>query len=485
MGRNSLPDVASAIRSGRFAEAAATLGTRTDPPSLIERARLALLRGNFDDAVSLSGKLRAARDLDVATHLLARAIGEIGLAALGRKGEPLERGDLDPRASDADLIAYYAATAAYLRRDYSVAGDWLNLGAPKSAALRARHMLLQGLLAAASGAMKEQLKCAQKTLDLLESNAPNETYLIAFATNIIALLLRELAQRSGLARLERLERRLEWTEDLNSMHFQVLRTIGWSYALNSEYVPALTNIARSTYLLSDSISRMYSHLDRAMVSIFAGERTSAQADFETAQRLSAGVAWKTIHSEGVAVLPLAAAVASYLQLAKPAQQFCALAHATHKQIGSFWGLAHGPRLEAFIAEADALARASRNHRTAAEAARRAYATFEQIGYRWRAGRMATLLHTLTADKTWLVRAETALLPYSGSPFARELRDTTARELTTRQQEVLRLTLEGKSAAQIAQELGGISVHTVYNHQAQIKRIKGVRRLPELVATLSS
>jgi DNA-binding CsgD family transcriptional regulator len=329
--------------------------------------------------------------------------------------------------------------------------------------------------------MKTQLKFTESALDLLEAEAPQETFLIALCVHIVALLLRELAQRGALARLERLEKRLPWTDGLEPMHFQVLRTIGWSYALNSEFVPALTNIARAAMLLGDPISRLYAHLDRATVSIFALERTGAQADFATAQGLLKKIDWKSLRTEGLAVLPLAAATAAELQLTREARSLLALAESTQAQMAPYWALAHGPRMRGFIAESKALTEAGHNHKAAIESARRAFAIFDDIGYQWRSGRMATLLLTLTGEKTWRAEAERALAGYSRSPFASALADQTRSELTVRQQEVLRLTLEGKSGAQIAEALD-ISIYTVYNHQAEIKRVKGARTVTALVAS---
>jgi DNA-binding CsgD family transcriptional regulator len=481
MARTPPLDVDAALRSGHFAEAGVALAGRTDPRSLIERARLGLLSGDFDEAARVSTQGASAGDSDRSSRLLAGALRSCALAALGRPAQPLRAGDVSAGLRDASWIAYYAATAAYWGHEYDSARDWLGLFPPKAVPLRARYLLLQGLLAAAAGQMKTQLKFAESALDLLEAEAPKETYLIAFCAHIVALLLRELAQRGALARLERLEKRLDWSAGLESMHFQVLRAIGWSYALNSEFVPALTNIARAALLLDDPVSRLYAHLDRATVSIFASERTGAQADFATAQMLVKAIDWKSVRTEGIATLPLAAATAAELQQTRDARALLALAEATQGQMAPYWALAHGPRMRGFIAESKALTDAGHNHKAAIDSARRAFAIFDDIGYQWRAGRMATLLLTLTGEKTWRAGAERALAGYSRSPFASALVEQTRSGLTVRQQEVLRLTLEGKSGAEIAEALE-ISIYTVYNHQAEIKRVKGARTVTALVAS---
>ena len=481
MARTPLLDIDAAIRSGHFAEAGVELASQSDAKSLIYRARLAFFSGDFDEAARTSARAAELSGDDRSTRLLAEALRSCALVALGRPSQQLRAVDVNAGLRDASLIGYYAATAAYWRRDYDAARDWLGFFPPKLPELRARYLVLQGLVAAACGQMKSQLKFTESALDLLEADAPKETYLIAFCAHIIALLLRELAQRGALGRLERLEKRLAWAAGLESMHFQVLRTIGWSYALNSEFVPALTHISRAAMLLNDSVSRIYSHLDRATVSIFALERTGAQADFTTAHGPAKSIDWKSMRTEGIAVLPLAAATAAELQLTREARSLLALAESTAGQMAPFWALAHGPRMRGFIAESQALTDAGHNHKAAIDGARRAFAIFDDIGYQWRAGRMATLLLTLTGEKTWRAEAERALAGYSRSPYASALVEQTRSGLTVRQQEVLRLTLEGKSGAEIAEELE-ISIYTVYNHQAEIKRVKGARTVTALVAS---
>ncbi len=481
MARIPLLDVDAALRSGHFAEAGAALATQNDAKSLIYRARLAFYGGDFDEAARTSTQAAAGSDADRSTRLLAEALRSCALVALGRPYQPIGAADVSAGLRDVSSIGYYAATAAFWSHDYDTAREWLGRFPPKAPELRARYLVLQGLLAAAAGQMKTQLKFTETALDLLEADAPKETFLIAVCAHIVALLLRELAQRGALARLERLEKRLEWTAGLETMHFQVLRTIGWSYALNSEFVPALTNIARAAMLLADPVSRLYAHLDRATVSIFALERTGAQADFATAQALVNAVDWKSLRTEGLAVIPLAAATAAELQLTREARALLALAEETRGQMAPYYALAHGPRMRGFIAESKALTEAGHNHKAAIDSARRAFAIFDDIGYQWRAGRMATLLLTLTGEKTWRAEAERALATYSRSPFASALVEQTRSGLTVRQQEVLRLTLEGKSGAEIAEELE-ISIYTVYNHQAEIKRVKGARTVTALVAS---
>lgn len=480
MPRTPLLDIAAALQSGRFAEAGAALAARTDAKSLIDRARLAIVSGNFDEAERLATRASGVSDADRSTRLLAGVLRSCALIALGRPAPPLRAADVGAGLRDASAIGYYSATAAYWRHDYAAARDWLGLHPPKDAPMRARYLLLHGLLAAADGQMRTQLKFSESALDLLENEAPDETYLIGLSAHMVALLLRELAQRGALARLERLEKRLAWNDGSEYFHFQVLRTIGWSYALNSEFVPALTHISRAAMLPSDPISRLYAHLDRATVSIFALERTGAQADFATAQVLVKEVDWKSIRTEAIAALPLAAATAAELQLTREARALLALGEAAQGQIAPYWALAHGPRMRGFIAESKALTEAGHNHKAAIDSARRAFAIFDDIGYQWRAGRMATLLLTLTGEKTWRAEAERALASYSRSPFASALVEQTRSGLTVRQQEVLRLTLDGKSGAEIAEELG-ISIYTVYNHQAEIKRVKGARTVTALVA----
>ncbi|HTX59086.1 MAG TPA: LuxR C-terminal-related transcriptional regulator [Verrucomicrobiae bacterium] len=470
-------EVAGLIRSGKLLEARAALAERTGYRDLIERARIALHFGEYAQAEALAERAvsvappRNGRSLARALRLAARA------GAGAPENDAVELAEVG--RAELALTIYYVAMAAYFRNDFAAAGAWLGSHAPTQPATRARYLMLRGFVAAGKGDVAAQLECSDTALRLLRREAPDESYLLAQAAHVVALLVRELPCDGYGDALEALERELDWPPELELMRFGVLRALGWKRALLGDYEGAMAHLLRATFVTDDRLLRAYAHLDHASVAVFAGERASARAAFAASLAIIEQTDWPAVHSEAIAVLPFAAQVAAELGEGTTAQRLCRQAAALQPQIDARWALAHDGRFAAFLGEATAFAYFDRDRDRALLAGEAAYATFAQLGYAWRAGRLAALLASGTALAAWHERAEHWLAYYGTSPLRRLLRAPAAPALSPRQREVHRLMAQGKTGSQIATELG-ISTFTVRNHERLVMRAYGVHRRIELL-----
>ncbi len=83
-------------------------------------------------------------------------------------------------------------------------------------------LLLRGAAKSAEDDFIGQSDDADEALSILLAIEPEETYLIAFASWVIAALARELPCLPDVDYLARIARRIHWTPELNHFRFQLL-----------------------------------------------------------------------------------------------------------------------------------------------------------------------------------------------------------------------------------------------------------------------
>ena len=399
-------------------------------------------------------------------------------AGLGRPDDTVI--DLaDVAGPDLAPTIYYIAMAAYFRNDFGAVETWLGAHLPGDPAMRARYLLLRGFAAAGKGNVAKQLELADAAIKLLRREAADEIYLLAHAAHVVAMLVRELPCEGIGNYLTALDTDLDWPQELEFIRFQLLRAMGWKSALLGAYDRAMTHLLRAAFFTDDSLLRAYAHLDRASVSIFAGERVSARSELFAALAIVDGTEWATVRNESILLLPYAAQVAAELDETTAAQRLCDLATELRSQISARWAFAHDGRMAAFLSEAEAFAYFDGDRVRALRAGAAAYETFAGIGYAWRAGRLAALLYAGTRESQWQERAQQWIAYYRGSPLERLLEADAIRPLSPRQRQVYKLMAQGKTGGEIAAQLG-ISTFTVRNHERLVMRAYGVHRRVDLL-----
>lgn len=473
-------------RLGRFKELASALAQRHEPWALIERGRLAFFHDS-DPSRScelLSEALKGTASSE--ERLICRSLLDVVGSSLGHEPngiDPAEFAECHPDVVSEAL--YFTAMALYMRNEYSSSRTWLRSHTPKNPAFRARFALLEGFLAAAAdGDLHRQAELTDHALAILEAEAPDERYLIVSSAETLAYLLRELRLDVGRARLHRLIDGADWKDGFADPQFQVLRTLAWCHALDADYYSALVLLEKASVITRSPLMRAYLHLDYSGVAVFSGATMHATASFHIADKYIQGLDFATAGRAHAALLPLAAQTAAEANDLPRAKEYCNLAEIYRPQIARNFNLAHGPRIEAMIAEASALSYCSDDPARSINDAKYAYSIFSQLGYQWRSGRMALLLHQITRKTQWRDHAIEQLSSYPKSPFHRMLSlGTTRRTLTSQQQRILTLLQRGYSTQRIAGELGR-SPDTIRIHIGRLHRQFGVKNRHELLASLA-
>ena len=483
---SNLEQVRLAWRDARFDDAARLLAGAADCESLLERARLAFFVDQ--DAAAADALLASAISASGSSgaHIVANALRHLVGSAIGVHRPPIDVSDfsgVSPESISESI--YFLAMAAYTRDDFVAARGYLQWHSPSSTQMRVKYMLLEGFLAAAEREdFGFQASVTSLALNLILDKEPNEHYLIASCAETLSYLLRDIPHVEGLDALRRVELTAFESKGLLKSRFQITRTLGWRYAINGDYVPALRLAMEACRYVVPETLALYANLDYAMICIFSGQIIAARSSYEIARAKGKGVLWGSLAAFHAEILPLAAQVATEIGEDADALEYCRLAESHQSQIKSHYNLAHGARPKASLSEARAITFAASDPALASENAAEAYAIFSRIGYEWRAGRMALLLHQLTRKASWKNCATNHLAAYPASPFHRMLSvGTTQRTLTMQEQRILDLLQRGYGTQRIADELGR-SPDTIRIHLGRLHRFFGVKNRHELLAKLA-
>lgn len=452
-------------RVGRYEAALASLAHERSAWAALERARCALTLGRATDA---EGDIRfALANGEPHERAFAAAMAAMNGGAIPSLSEFAAAG---PYIDDA---VYYAARARYRNGEAAAARSLIDAHRPSRPRERARLLLLRGAAKSAEDDFIGQSEDADEALSILLAFEPEETYLIAFGSYVVAALTRELPSLPDVEYLARIERRLKWTPELDAFRFQLLRTLGWRASISGRIESALTHFARAGFHATSHQLRAFAHLDRAESAAAAGEHYSAAVERTMAIETLELIDWTDVNDESIAVLPTAARVlagGTYPQ----AVEYAELAERLMLQIDGRWSFAHGPRMKAFIDEGVSFAVAASDLSRAIEAGRRAYGVFESIGYTWRAIRVADHLYALTGQQAWRERAAVMAKLYPGGV----LLNRQARPMTPRQAEIAKRLCGNETMEEIAEGLG-VSPSTVKTIAQRVYARTGARDRREL------
>lgn len=309
------------------------------------------------------------------------------------------------------------------------------------------------------------------------------------------LTLTWLAHELGLESVaERVRAAYDGMHPSSGMHiqyFKMTRILGWIDALEGNELAAFRRFRRAADMAPSDLWRVQCIADRAMLARATGERAFMLDQLYAAHDLASSLSWSdAIEEDRITLLHLAdlfgdvdgALSQRYLA------QFRSLRSSMDRRMG-FANDARVRALEAYPAGV-ALQRVGETQ-AARQMLSEAYEIFTKFDYGWRAALAAIGMHKATQDPQWLVAARKAIKRWPKSWIAREVREAQHSHsvsddeamVTRAQRPILRLLLEGRRNADIAETLGK-SPNTVRNHIAEIFRTFDVTSRGELIALLS-
>jgi DNA-binding CsgD family transcriptional regulator len=393
-----------------------------------------------------------------------------------------------PSPSIAADGAYYIALINLVRHDNAAAELALEpLLSSTNPGDRGRGRLMAAWIASARQDMKLHIELLTAALgDFEEAPDRADLYHVARVLSTLASLCREMELFDLTRRVRTAAAEFPWTSGLAASHSHVLRAFGWIDALEGDTISAFRQLKHAAAIAPSDSWRLLSMLDRAFLARSTGELSFAADQLTDALEFADRIKWNdTFNEESMVLLVLAQLVAP----SDPAAAVSYLGRYRNLTIDAKFGTINGdPRLRAFAALADGIARASLGDTDeATRLLQDACSTFEAYSYNWRAALAAHHLFELTGERKWHEIASLRIAAYPNSWLARRIRESASshagsRELTPAQRQVFDALFEGASTNEIARRIER-SPNTVRNHISDIFAIYGVRSRAELFALL--
>ncbi len=467
-------------RSARFTECLKALEGDESDEAHIHRARALFRLTRKDDALAelmavraVDGDVAAVRaatfarlssttpgNTAVVSDWLATARSITGTTAVGQTEIALAEGLVAESAGNAEQVR-----AAVLTMKPDAAGAWYR---SMQLACLAEAVLLEGK-------WDEHARLREHQANYMLSNPDAmDVFLLALCLQALSTMACERHTAERFAFAVDVFDRIPWTPDIAYHRFLIKRSIAWGHGLRgSERIAH-----RMLFELIDEVPspqvRPLIYVDHAYLFRAAGNEDVANAWLEKAINFTRALPWETELEERLDLLTLAELAADYDPDAARAllEKYDGIATPLHLGLA----LVHndGGRRQAMEdrARGAVLAATGETHE-ALRLLQRAYSAFSGIGFTWRAASASLCLYALTGDRTWLRKAEEAVVEFPDSAIAREVRrkahgaaNPRLASLSPTQRRVFELLCQGKSNKEIATALV-ISVNTARNHVAAV------------------
>lgn len=465
--------------------------------ALLLKARLLVLRDPAA-AVALAGSLLHGRQ---SPHFRAEA-GIIWGNALSRIGEYEEAEERLAQAErdagdDPDLlakVALYRSVSLMLQsrieRIESLVPIIKNARDPN---LRAQGAAMHAVLLRHLECYRAQIPVLVRALvELRASDAPN-VWALCSILHMLAEIVMEFWEPTLAELVEEQFERMLWHEEIAVWHFFISRALSWWYALAGDSFTSFRYLKSAVELPVRDALRVLNHADRAHLARGLGERVWSEQEMSYADELSRRVVWETERDERDDSSIALASLAELYARTDPtkASEYVARFQMFHQRLSAANTRRHDRVDRALVSGTKGVVSASLGRlNEAVRSLEEAYEIYDEIGYDWRAGKIATELAAVSGDQRHLERARKKLARYEKSWLATAYRDVAERlgfanvlpgvRLTPTQWQVFHLLADGFSLGEVATHLGR-SLNTIRNHARAIYAALGVHSQKELRA----
>ncbi|HEY5425398.1 MAG TPA: LuxR C-terminal-related transcriptional regulator, partial [Candidatus Tumulicola sp.] len=336
----------------------------------------------------------------------------------------------------------------------------------------------------------------QALLELRAAETPNR-WVLCSILHMLAEIVFEFWEPTLATLVEEQFEAIEWHEEIAVWHFFISRALSWWYALAGDSFNAFRYLKRAVGLPVRDALQVLNHADRAYLARGLGERIWAQQELSHADESSRGVAWDTERdARDDASIALASLAELYARVdTTKASEYLARFQMFHQRLSSANTRRHDRIDQAFVCGAKGIVGAALGKLSeAVRSLQEAYEIYDEIGYDWRAGKVAIELASVSGNKRYLEDARKKLARYERSWLAQSYRDAAMHmgfadvlpgvRLTPAQWQVFHLLADGFSLGEVAAHLGR-SLNTIRNHTSAIYAALGVHSQKDLRALARS
>jgi DNA-binding NarL/FixJ family response regulator len=457
------------------------------------RARVAIRCGQPMKAVTVLGDARAEMTpvqlVEADMHLMVAHAFSGDHASAAIYAASLD--DIDVKISSALRVEidHARASAAWARNDMlSVEKELKRCGDHLDLRSHARHLQLTAALAGRREQYARQATILCEALDVIERDSQQELALAATLLRSLCIALREIvAPDHQIDRATALYKRFPWTEELCADRVVSALHLAWIRALAGDQLGALRYVQDAYAKSIGGAWQVAALADRAAIKAAMGETGSSLLDLEEGLYLAEQINWaETADEERLFLITLAELAAPV----NPARAQALLLRSNILARGGNMRLAYhqNRRIQAMAYHAQGvIAHQIGDEKVARASLRLAYETFVELSCSSRAAEAALVMHKVTRDDVWLRNANEAARLFPRSWIAAAARAAVGSEkddayarLTPRQREVFKALLDGLTASEISQRVGG-RPNTIRNHMQCVYNSFGVTSQAQLLA----
>lgn len=469
--------------------------------ALLLKTRLMMVRDPAA-AVAFAGSLLAGRQSARFRAEVLVLLGN-GLSQIGEYAEADERFARAESASgdDVDLLAkvalYRSMSLMLQNRVDRIEPLIATIKAARNPDIRAQSAAMHAVLLRYREQYRAQIPILVQALIELRASENSNLWVRCSLLHMLAEIVADFWEPTLATLIEEQFESIRWHEGIAVWHFFISRALSWWYALAGDSFNAFRYLKRAVELPVRDALAVLNHADRAYLARGLGERIWAQQELSYADEASRSVAWEAERdARDDSSIALASLAELYARVdPTKASEFLARFQMFHQRLSSANTRRHDRIDRASACGTKGIVNAARGKLSeAVRSLQEAYEIYDEIGFDWRAGKIAIELASVSGNARYLEDARKKLARYERSWLAQAYRDVAQRlgfanvlpgvRLTPAQWQVFHLLADGFSLGEVAAHLGR-SLNTVRNHTSAIYAALGVHSQKDLRALAGS
>ncbi len=465
--------------------------------ALLLKVRLLLLRDRAA-AIALTRSLLRGRNPQAFRAELLIVLGN-GLSQIGEYAEAEERFEDAARESGTDRnllgkISLYRSVSLMLQGRLDEIEPLLStIKAAQNPDLSAQGAAMHAVLLRRREQYRAQIPVLVKALIELRASPRPNAWVRCSILHMLAEVVVEYWEPTRAQMVEEQFEEVEWHEGIAVWRFFICRALSWWYALAGDSFGAFRYLTRAVELPVREALLALNHADRALLANGLGERIWSAQELSSADSLARRVVWDTERDErDDASIGLASLAELYSHSDETkANEYLARFQMFHQRMSTANTRRHDRTDRALVCATKGTVDAALGKlNDAVRALRESYEIYDEIGYDWRAGKVAIELACVSGDGRYLEEARKKLARYERSWLAGQYREAARRlgfanllpgvKLTPAQWQVFHLLADGFGLREVAAHLDR-SLNTIRNHARAIYTELGVHSQKELRA----
>jgi tetratricopeptide (TPR) repeat protein len=366
--------------------------------------------------------------------------------------------------------AYFHALAFWQKRDFPRARHTLRpvLGVDQDI-VSARIAQLMGFIARAEGNYREAHRHFESALDILSGCQASDLHLEATLLHQLTIGSAEIEVRN-LADLDHRVHALAWTTNLAMERVQSLRHIGLAYVRQGDYRSGIARFVECSLVMPRSAWAIIGFAEAANQCFMLNEAIGGAGYLSAARQIADGIDWDVIQGEPRLALLLLATVLGRIGERESAQSYLQLYYGEDgrgTRLPALSALNLDLRLQCFEGHAEGIIRGAFGDPEAAAILAEVGDEWRRLSYHFRVKEVRQDIESLKRT----INADSASIVVVPPP-----------KLTGQQDRIIRLLVQGRSIAQVAQALN-IETKSVRGHLSKIYAVFNVDGQRKLLVTI--